>query len=145
MRILLATFVLGTLLTACHQSPEPDRVKVPDSTAEAGYFPEGDANAGFGVFERMGCSTCHLIDGYDFGGEHHPRAKVLTLPRPGVTPRTDTALFTAIVDPGHQLDPAIADAARQPGGPMPTYRDVMTVQQLLDVIAFIKNAETTIR
>lgn len=105
-------------------------------------LPEGDPEAGKVVFVESQCSFCHAVDGVD--GLPAPVAEPpIPFALGGSSKRmSDGQLVRAIVDPSHFMSDAYPEAATQVGGEsrMPAYRNTLTVQQLIDLVAFLQDA-----
>lgn len=105
--------------------------------------PGGDAEAGKGAFVELGCARCHEVVG-------HP-----DLPKPSVEPPihvplgapspsrpTDARLVTAIIHPDHQVTETWRKEVHGAGGSrMMAINDLMSVRQLLDLVAFLRAAK----
>lgn len=109
-------------------------------------LPDGNVEQGRQAFEELRCYACHEVDG------------VGDLPRPTSDPDTgvvlgglavrepaDAELVTAIIDPSHQLMPGTEDerVTSAGGSRMANYNEVMTVQQLVDLVAFLHSVYDT--
>lgn len=132
-RARLATILLGAvLLQGCATDWGP------------GYhLPQGDPERGRAAFAALSCGGCHAL-----AGEPQTDAQALwTLGGQTVRVKTYGDLVTSIVNPSHRI-------ARGYGGPLvlsPDERDeespmayarineVMTVQQLVDIVAFLQD------
>ena len=116
----------------------------PDVSPEARGFalPEGgDPARGQEAFVDLRCTSCHEVDGLED-----------VLPRPTAVPAvgvklgglamrepTDGELVTSIINPSHRLYPAGEEERITSGDQsrMANLNEVMTVQQLLDLVAFL--------
>ena len=131
--LLSAMFLsLVVAATACRKQ-EPQ--------AQPHALPSGDGTAGRQAFLDLRCWSCHEIEGGD-------------MPKPVATPAVpvflggnarsapdDLYLLQAIVNPSHELAPGWGTENVQSGNVsrMGDYSQVMTVRQLLDLIAFLKS------
>jgi mono/diheme cytochrome c family protein len=103
--------------------------------------PDSDVERGKAVFVAFGCHACHNVDG-------------VQLPKPPVTRQvsvllggtldktmTDGYLVTSIIYPSYQLAPYPRSEITSSGGEsrMPHYAATMTVQQLVDIVAFLQS------
>ena len=111
-------------------------------------LPEGDVQRGQEAFTELRCHTCHEVEGLED-----------ELPRPTATPvtgvklgglamrePTDGELLTSIVNPSHRIYPAGEEerVTSGEGSRMANLNDVMTVQQMIDLVAFLHDRyETT--
>jgi mono/diheme cytochrome c family protein len=111
-----------------------------DRMSERGFsLPPGNAMAGRETFLYMQCNQCHTIE-----GEVMP-------PVPGFEPyvelggpvtrvKTYGELVTAIINPSHKLADGYAKEVVSDGGVsnMYVYNGYMTVQELIDLVAFLQ-------
>jgi mono/diheme cytochrome c family protein len=127
------------LLLGCDRGPK----------SSAGFrLPNGDPKRGEAVFVQMKCFTCHKVDG------------VTTLPAPTASPavpvdlggrvpyaKTDGELVTSIINPSHKIAPALRSEQVMSGDQsrMPDYGDLMTVRQMIDLVAFLQSRYVVIR
>lgn len=106
-------------------------------------LPPGDIQAGQKAFVDAGCVRCHSVAG---AVEHSPVAEEgnLHVPLGGEVPRIQTygELVTSIVHPNHRLArPVRAPMVSEDGeSKMPNFNGAMTVQQLIDITAFLQNS-----
>ena len=115
---------------------------------ERGFaLPEGDVERGQQAFAELRCYTCHEVDGLEN-----------ELPRPTATPvtgvklgglamrePTDGELLTSIVNPSHRIYPAGEEerVTSGDGSRMANLNDVMTAQQMIDLVAFLHDRYRT--
>lgn len=111
-----------------------------DRMSERGFaLPEGNAMAGRETFLYMQCNQCHTIEG-----------EVLP-PIPGAEPfvelggpvtrvKTYGELVTSIINPSHKLADGYAKEVVSENGKskMYVYNGYMTVQELIDLVAFLQ-------
>lgn len=125
--------LLGFLgLPACMPSPE---------SAVGFRLPDGDADSGRAAFVDLQCQGCHTIAGVEleFTGTGAVRVEL-----GGSVSRVRTygELVTSIINPSHRLAPGYDRDYVTSGGEsimtMAYINDVMTVQQLVDVVAFLQ-------
>lgn len=100
----------------------------------------GDVERGKATFLQLGCNQCHEVSGIDF-----PKPTVQP-PVPvvlgGVVPSepTDGYLVTSIINPSYALAPYPKEMITVGGkSRMPDYNGKMTVQQLVDTVAFLQS------
>jgi len=109
-------------------------------TALGVRLPLGDAGRGREAFVDLHCHACHRIDGQQF--PPYPGAAAVAVMLGGHTSRIESYgdIVTSIVNPSHRLarDYArTATAGRESPMANEYLNDVMTVQQLVDLVAFL--------
>jgi mono/diheme cytochrome c family protein len=101
--------------------------------------PEGDPKAGRTAFVDLQCYTCHTIAGEEFPPVK-PAERVPAPDLTGVGPSHPAAYFAeAILNPSAVIveGPGYVDANGLSN--MPNYTDVLTVRQLLDLVAYLQS------
>ena len=102
-------------------------------------LPKGDPEAGKAAFVELRCNDCHSAEGvalrdieesdihFALGGKS---ARVTTY----------AELLTSIVNPSHRLSPRVSKKVSEEDGKsrMPVYNDIMTVQELIDIVAYLQ-------
>ncbi len=103
-------------------------------------LPEGDLARGRAAFVELNCNRCHSVEGEEIPGIAAGTGLVLG----GKIQRVKTygELVTSIIDPKHTLAPGYADrldkTQRETAeSPMPLYNQIMTVQQMTDIVTFL--------
>lgn len=100
----------------------------------------GDVDRGKVAFVQLGCNQCHEVSGMDFAKPTvQPPVPVIL---GGVVPSepTDGYLVTSIINPSYALAPYPKDTVTVGGkSRMPDYSGRMTVQQLVDTVAFLQS------
>jgi hypothetical protein len=133
MKALLPTLIIALLLlTGCDRGPK---------SAMGFRLPDGDAAAGQEIFVALECDACHTV-------------KTVTLPPvSGEAPvrvelggevgfvKTYGELVTSIINPSHKLAPGYPSDEISYNGEsrMKNYNDVMTVKELIDLVAFLQS------
>ena len=102
-------------------------------------LPVGNAEDGKTVFTSMACNQCHSVEDIKWLGEEgidfhlHLGGEVTRV-------RSYGDLVTSIINPSHKISSQFKGEI--PGGkkqsPMPTYNQVMTVQELIDLVTFLE-------
>ena len=98
--------------------------------------PKGNPANGRTVFAKLECYACHEINGESFpkpgGGAVGPELSMMG--------GHHTAEFIAesIMNPSAVIDAGEAYAAPDGSSKMPSFNDSMTVQELVDLVAFIQ-------
>jgi hypothetical protein len=103
-------------------------------------LPPGDVEAGKTAFAELRCNSCHSVEGHI---EHTPTAEgAIHVELGGTVSRVKTYddLVTSIINPSHKLSRGLntMTATEQGTSRMPIYNEVMTVQQLVDITAFLE-------
>lgn len=115
--------------TACNQ----------DARQAQGFtLPEGNADEGREAFARLGCNSCHVVDGVE-----RPEAPELSIQLGGETAASKTygELVTAVINPTHRTSRAWlnANVLEQAQSRMGSYNEVMTVEELVDIVSFLQS------
>ena len=137
VRSSMATLVLVLSLTLAAMSSAastPAAPKVPQGWKFS--FPDGDANAGKTVFVNMKCYSCHAIE---VPGEKLPpsRSKGAGPDLKGYSTLPNEYLAEAIIKP-HTVVAAPGYVVKEGRAAMGEYNHFLTVQELIDLVAFLK-------
>jgi hypothetical protein len=134
MLIWISSVILISVLAACTYGPDSPK----------GFsLPEGDAAKGEQVFMQYQCLACHALKGY----EDPSLIKEFDTPVPlGGTSsvvKTYAQLVTSVINPSHKLAPRsylIEEKVKNSDGSskMRLFNEVMTVQELIDLVAFLQ-------
>lgn len=105
-------------------------------------FPIGNVSRGHEAFVALECHGCHRIDGVELPPPPSASSPI-SVPLGGHTPRIETYgdIVTSIVNPSHRLARSYRVRAASDGkSPMAAefLNDVITVQQLVDLAAFLR-------
>ncbi|MFQ5683690.1 MAG: c-type cytochrome [Candidatus Binatia bacterium] len=98
--------------------------------------PEGDPEMGKDVFAEMKCWQCHLVRGGNFG-ETQPGKVGPELTNIGGI-QTLQYLMESIVNPSAVVVPGKGYSGPDGESKMPEFHDIMTLRQLVDLIAYMK-------
>jgi len=125
---MLAGGLTLALLAGCNQSPKSSR----------GFrLPDGDVKKGKQAFLALKCNQCHKVEGVELPA---PGSFNLTLGGETQRVRTYGELVTSIINPSHvisdQYQKELADAKESP---MPRFNHEMTVEQMIDLVAFLQS------
>ncbi|PLW70754.1 c-type cytochrome [Pseudohalioglobus lutimaris] len=128
---VLGLFVVG--LSACGTDPK----------SAAGFtLPEGDVKRGKAAYVEYGCNACHQHS--DVPQLESALAAELSVPLGGETARVRTygELVTSVINPSHRIAKrrSIEVADETGNSKMVTFNDVMTVTQLIDMVAFLQES-----
>jgi L-cysteine S-thiosulfotransferase len=126
---------LLALLAGCETSPQ---------SGKGFTLPEGDVVRGEAAFVALQCHACHSVSGVELP-EREPE-----LDRPvalgGEVTRISTygELVASIINPSHKLARGYPQETIAENGEskMTNYNEVMTVQQLTDLVAFLQSHYT---
>lgn len=123
-------FALTGLLAGCYSDPMSQR----------GFsLPEGDAATGRDVFAYMQCHQCHTVSNESFPAL--PGAEPYVELGGDVTDvKSYGELVTSIINPSHDLAHGYAEEVVSEDGEsnMYNYNQYMTVQELIDLVAFLQ-------
>jgi hypothetical protein len=132
--IWFTSIVLLVVMAACSYGPESPK----------GFsLPEGDVVKGEQVFMKYQCQACHALKGH----EDDSLIKEFDTPIPlGGTSsmvKTYAQLVTSVINPSHKLAArrkSIEEKITNDDGTskMRVFNDVMTVQELIDLVAFLQ-------
>jgi hypothetical protein len=132
MKNYLVVTVLAVLLQGCFSDPE---------SARGFRLPEGDADRGLQAFEDLRCHACHAMEGHEFSTEGRSPV-IVTLGGAVSRVKTYGELVTSIINPSHKLAPGYRaeDVTRDGESLMESaaLNDVVTVQQLVDLVMFLQ-------
>lgn len=100
-------------------------------------LPEGNEEQGKITFEELGCNSCHNtseVTWLDMGDDIN-----LTLGGEVSVAKTYAYLVTSIINPDHKIATAYKKIAEEKGkSEMLNYNDLMTVQELVDVVTYLR-------
>ncbi|WP_341936422.1 c-type cytochrome [Marinimicrobium sp. C2-29] len=127
--ILLSAFAV---VSACSQGPESPR----------GFsLPEGDVEQGKAVFNDYECLACHTLKGYQDTDVEKELDTPVKLGGEVVKVKTYAELLTSIINPSHRIAPGYEEEVvtdERGESRMRNYNDVMTVSELIDLVAFLE-------
>ena len=137
----MALFALVLLLTyGCNQQA-------------AGFaLPEGDVERGKASFAELQCNACHSVRGDP--AIQVPRLEPghaeirFALGGPATRVRTYGELVTSIINPSHKISgfaQPLANTTQDGQSRMRIYNEVMTVQQLIDLTAYLQESYQVVR
>jgi L-cysteine S-thiosulfotransferase len=132
MKAVSAILVYAAVLTACMPGPE---------SASGFRLPDGDADRGLTAFTELQCHACHSVEGLEL---QYLGTSAADVKLGGTVTRVKTygELVTSIINPSHKLAPGYrADEVSVDGESLMTLarlNDIMTVQQLIHLVAFLQ-------
>jgi mono/diheme cytochrome c family protein len=103
-------------------------------------LPKGDPDRGQEVFLHFRCHDCHRVRGVDLPLGEEPNQVMVELGRLEAQPHEYSDLVMAIINPSHRLAKGYTRTLVSTEGTsrMTVYNDVMTISQLVDVVAFLQ-------
>lgn len=129
---IYSIIVVGALACGCQPAPEsPQGFRLPDGNPEQGKL----------AFAALHCNGCHQIDDADLPFTGGGQAVALG----GKVTRVKTygELVTSVINPSHKLSPNYPMMAVSKEGESlmaaAGLNQVMTVQQLVDLVAFLQS------
>jgi sulfur-oxidizing protein SoxX len=133
MRSMCVFTALFCLIIGCAPAPESGR---------AFRLPDGNSIAGKQVFLRLQCHACHKIIGVDLPPINLEPPVTVTLGGPTARVKTYGELVTSIINPSHKLIKRYPEQEISSDGQsfMPTVNELMTVQELVDLVAFLQDS-----
>lgn len=101
-------------------------------------LPPGNVERGRTAFRDLKCCACHSVSGHEFPDPYVQPAVLVVLGTEDRAPGR-AELINAIINPSHQIYPGINRNLVQTNNVsrMPGYSEVLTVQQLCDLVAFL--------
>jgi sulfur-oxidizing protein SoxX len=132
--ICLTSIILLAVMAACSYGPDSPK----------GFsLPEGDVSKGEKVFTQFQCQACHTLKGYKDDSLIKEFDTPIPLGGSSSLVITYAQLVTSVINPSHKLAPrsqAIQEKITNDDGSskMRVFNDVMTVQQLIDLVAFLQ-------
>lgn len=130
-KIVLATGAM-LVVTGCMPAPK---------SGKGFTLPDGDQEAGKATYIALQCNACHKIEGVAQLALENGQPE-LSVALGGEVARVKTygELVTSIINPSHRLAKGYAadEIALEDNSKMRNYNDVMTVTQLIDLVAFLQ-------
>ena len=128
---LLAIIVIEMCITGC--------TSIPDNRPRL-RLPEGDPERGLATFVELQCNACHDIAGRKLPPVLGTSPASVQLGGWYVRAKTYEELITSIIHPSHELTTGYYKGEIDVDGEslMPIFNDVMTVTQLIDLVAFLQ-------
>jgi L-cysteine S-thiosulfotransferase len=128
----MLTLLVPLVLSSCSPGPK---------SSHGFRLPDGDAEAGMVVFEEMACVACHTVEGAELTAEPTEKALDVRIGGKALRVRTYGELVTAVINPSHRLAPGAKkeDVSVDGKSLMVDSNQRMTVQQLIDVVAFLQS------
>jgi sulfur-oxidizing protein SoxX len=124
--------VLVTALAGCDTGPK---------SGKGFRLPDGDVEKGKAAFLALKCNTCHRVNGVDLPAPVPTAATNVVLGGEVSSIRTYGELVASVINPSHGLAPGFKNVQLKDGrlSPMPEFNEVMTVRQMIDLVAFLQS------
>lgn len=105
-------------------------------------LPDGDVERGKAAYIEYQCNTCHVNEQVPQLDTGAPAAISVTLGGETTRIKSYGELVTSVINPSHKVARRGSDDMAGDGGEskMITYNDVMTVTQLIDLVAFVQSS-----
>ena len=104
-------------------------------------LPDGDAEQGKANYTYFACNACHVTEDVPYLDADDDLAPRVVLGGETTRIKTYGELVTSIINPSHRVarrhSPTQADASGE--SIMITFNDVMTVTQLIDLVAYVQS------
>ena len=128
---LLIAIVCVVFTVACDTGPK----------SAAGFrLPDGNADIGKQLFVKLECNSCHTIPDLELPPANQAGPVAVTLGGPVAKVKTYGQLVSSVINPSHKIVRRYPeeDVTLEGESLMPTYNETMTVQQLIDLVAFLQ-------
>jgi mono/diheme cytochrome c family protein len=131
--MVLLLSILSVGLIGCNSGPDSPR----------GFsLPKGDAIMGETVFIKYQCLACHSLSGFEDESIVKQFEQPILLGGTSSMVKTYAQLVTAVINPSHELAPRarrLENISDEDGtSKMPIFNDVMTVTELVNLVAFLQ-------
>ena len=125
--VILILLCGGLLLSGCNEQ------------AIGFALPEGDIEQGKATYMKLSCYECHSMAGIEW----KPGSDSLKIPLGGSVSSLKTygELVTSVINPSHKIAPGykLETATGEDLSMMKNYNEVMTVQELVDLVSYLKS------
>jgi len=110
-------------------------------------LPEGNAASGKQVFVEHHCNDCHTVADVEYAESSVPvmymgkrtTGKInVVLGGKNSSHRTQGELITSVINPSHKISTSYERHLATTKSPMRTHNESMTVQNLIDLVAFLQ-------
>ena len=137
---LMVGAALGVAALSVRAQPAPGMRHEDHGTPKDWKFawPKGNPAKGREAFVKLECYSCHEVKGETFPAPSDPGKVGPELSAMG--PLHDAEYFAeAIVNPGAVIESGKGYAAPDRSSKMPSYNDSVTVQEVVDLVAFLRS------
>ena len=137
-RVPLWSTIVKNLIIACGFFSAIFLVTGCEQEGRGFSLPPGNAESGKATFQQLSCGTCHSVKGEDSG--ETTRKIHVVLGGPTTRVRTYGELVTSVINPSHRIARTNLGEATDESGTsnMKVYNEVMTVQQLVDLVTYLQ-------
>ena len=105
-------------------------------------LPNGNIQKGKQAFVALHCNDCHKVAGVELPPPVSTVATNVTLGGEVTYIKSYGELVTCVINPSHELAAGFKKTLSSESGklsPMPEFNNVMTVQQMIDIVAFLRS------
>ena len=126
---LFSLFMVTAVLALAGCNPQARGFKLPD----------GDIAGGKAAFTELACNDCHRIADIDINASANSGFDLI-LGGKTTSIKTYGQLLTSVINPSHKIARRYSTKPLDSDGQsaMRSYNDVMTVQQLVDLVTFLE-------
>jgi len=128
---LLFSILCAVLLSACDTGPK----------SSMGFrLPDGDAEKGLELFVDLQCNSCHRIPDMEIPPPTKQGPVTVMLGGPVARVQTYGQLVSSVINPSHKISRRYdeEEVSQEDESLMRVYNETMTVQQLIDIVAFLQ-------
>jgi sulfur-oxidizing protein SoxX len=128
---LFSVIMVSIFVTACDTGPK----------SAAGFrLPDGNADVGKQLFVQLECNSCHRISELELAAPAQAGPVSVMLGGPVAKVKNYGQLVSSIINPSHKIVHHYPKEEVSVDGEslMPTYNETMTVQELIDLVAFLQ-------
>lgn len=128
--LMIPVFIAMIIVVGCGYGPKGSR----------GFtLPDGNVAMGEVKFVELGCNNCHATKTVkQLSGDNELKVFL-----GGKTSRIQTygELVTSVINPSHRLSRKLPEGTAPPdgGSPMPSLNDVMSVTDLIHIVAYLQS------
>ena len=103
-------------------------------------LPEGNATLGQKSFIELNCNQCHSVGPIEWAGSEEAGDVLVELGGDVTKIKSYGELVTSVINPSHKIASKYRDVGSTSEGTskMRIYNEVMTVQDLVDVVTFLQ-------
>lgn len=129
MKSILILFPMLVVLFGC------------DTNSRGFALPEGDIARGKAAYQQLACAQCHSVGDVAWQGAAAEGDAEVPLGGKVTSVKTYGELVTSVINPSHRIArPYLGDMVAVDGeSKMRLYNEIMTVQQLVDIVQFLQS------